>query len=192
MSRELFESLPPLPTLQAMRSPANANSSQAATVNKMTLRDRKKNGSVASTVSQSPPKPKRVRTPSHTPQSSPPKSRQAPASRKKTVPPGPQAGTSFENSQNEKRNPTIGRTSRHPEMTKENDLTPPVQRSAKPASNVYTSTKPIDSVVAPPTAESQPPLTIRIKLPPRAKPSEADTSVNISPPPLVTDPLPPS
>jgi len=192
MGREIFETLPPLPTLQAMRSPANANSSHTATVNKMTLRDRKKNGSVASTVSQSPPKPKQVRTPSHTPQSSPPKSRQAPASRKKTVPPGPQAGTFFETSQNEKRNPTVGRTSRHPAMTKENDLTPPVLRLAKPTSDVYTSTEPIDSVVVPQTTESQPPLTIRIKLPPRAKSSEADASVNISPLAPVTDPLLPS
>lgn len=185
VDRELFEALPPLPTLRATRQQANTNPSQTA-VTKMTLRDRKKDAGAVSSAPQSPPKTRQVRTPPRTPQSSPPKLQRASAPRRKAIESGTQTITSSETPQSGEPNSRAGPPPHR--FAKDDESVPPVARLPKSASEGRMSPIPVNNTAGSPASGPQPPLMIRIKLPSRAKSSEASATTNASPLVPVTDP----
>lgn len=185
VDREFFEALPPLPTLRTNRPQANSK----VAVTRMTLRDRKRPDTDVSVASgtRSPPKLRQTRTPPRTPQSSPPKPPQTSASRRKVVASGRPMTASSDGAQSEKPDPIPAHSSYHPAPSKENGVVHPTLRLPKTASEGPVFPIPVDVTAALPTAGSRPPLTIRIKLPPRANPPEA---VKTDPPASVTNPPP--
>lgn len=194
MDRELFTVLPTLPNLRSARQQAIPSTSPGNLTAKMALRDRTKReadtagASSQSTTNQtqSPPrKPRQTRTPSRTPVPSPPKQKQAPPpSRSKLTTPAqnmkPQSSIKPASSK-----PVSARAHRPPVPAEKNDLVSPTPKASAILPTGQSSAKPSSSNGV--GDNQQRPLTIRIKLPARAKTSQevpqqtSETTLPIAP-----------